>query len=109
MDALPAGQAYDLIVCNPPYVNAESMSALPAEFEHEPSLALAGGTDGMDLVRDIVAQAGSRLTEDGVLVLEIGHEIAHFEAAFPALKPIWLDTQATSNQVMLLTADQLKL
>lgn len=108
MDALPDGQTYDLIVCNPPYVNAQSMTTLPAEFEHEPSIALAGGSDGMDLVRDIIASAGSRLTEDGVLVLEIGHEISHFEAAFPTLEPVWLDTQATSYQVMLLTADQLK-
>lgn len=109
LNALPAGLTYDLIVCNPPYVNAQSMTALPAEFEHEPSLALAGGSDGMDLVREIVACAGSRLKDDGVLVLEIGHEIDHFEAAFPNLHPVWLDTQATCNQVMLLTADQLKL
>lgn len=108
LTALPVGLTYDLIVCNPPYVNAESMNNLPAEFEHEPSMALAGGSDGMDLVRDIVACAGSHLTTDGVLVLEIGHEVDHFEAAFPTLEPIWLDTQATSNQVMLLTADQLK-
>lgn len=83
------------------------MSCLPAEFEHEPSLALAGGTDGMDLVRQILEQARTRLTAQGHLLLEIGHEADHFEAAFPEIEPLWLDTQATSRQIMLLSAEQL--
>jgi ribosomal protein L3 glutamine methyltransferase len=84
------------------------MNALPAEFEHEPSLALAGGSDGMNLVRELLLDVGMRLTDDGILILEIGHEATHFEAAFPELEPLWLDTAATERQIMLLRADQLQ-
>jgi ribosomal protein L3 glutamine methyltransferase len=98
---------YDLIVCNPPYVNAASMAALPPEFRAEPELALAGGTDGMDFVRRLLADAPARLTDDGVLLLEIGHERPHFEAAFPHLEPVWLDTSAGDDQVLLLTREAL--
>lgn len=101
------GGPYDLIVCNPPYVNRESMDALPAEFRAEPSLALAGGSDGMDFIRDLLIAAPSFLNEQGVLVLEIGHEREHFEAAFPYLSPVWLDTSAGSDQVLLMTKDML--
>jgi ribosomal protein L3 glutamine methyltransferase len=107
LEALPAHERYDLIICNPPYVNALSMSQLPAEFEHEPSLALAGGHDGMDLVRELMAHARDRLTDHGVLLLEIGHEAEHFEAIWPDLEPLWLDTAATERQIMLLYAHQL--
>lgn len=105
-DALPAA-AYDVIVCNPPYVNSQSMNELPDEYRHEPSLALAGGTDGMDLVRRILQAAPQYLSPEGVLVLEIGHERDHFEAAFPELEPIWLDTEEASDQILLLTREQL--
>ncbi|CAM4097978.1 50S ribosomal protein L3 N(5)-glutamine methyltransferase [Bordetella muralis] len=105
-DALPAA-AYDVIVCNPPYVNSQSMDELPDEYRHEPSLALAGGTDGMDLVRRILRAAPQYLSPEGVLVLEIGHERDHFEAAFPELEPIWLDTEEASDQILLLTREQL--
>jgi len=98
---------YDLILCNPPYVNAASMAALPAEFRAEPALALAGGDDGMDFVRHLLAGAPARMSDDAVLVLEIGHERAHFEAAFPALEPLWLDTSAGGDQVLLLTREAL--
>ena len=98
---------YDLIVCNPPYVNAESMAALPAEYRAEPAIALAGGTDGMDTVRRIVADAPAHLTDDGVLVLEIGHERTHFERAFPRLEVAWLPTSAGDDQVLLVTRDAL--
>lgn len=108
LEALPIEQRYDLIICNPPYVNTASMNALPAEFEHEPSLALAGGSDGMDLVRELMLDVGDRLTDDGILILEIGHEADHFEAAFPDLEPLWLDTAATERNIMLLRADQLQ-
>ena len=98
---------YDLIICNPPYVNARSMAALPAEFKAEPALALdgnqAGGVDGMDFIRALLTQAPAQLTPQGVLVLEIGNERAHFEAAFPRLEPIWLATSAGEDQVLLLT------
>ena len=99
--AAAAGR-YDLILCNPPYVNAASMRALPAEYRAEPALALAGGDDGMDLVRRILEAAPRYLSENGVLVLEIGHERANFEAAFPNLQPAWLPTSAGDAQVLLL-------
>lgn len=105
--ALPLDNEYDLIICNPPYVNARSMAALPAEFEHEPSLALAGGIDGMDLVRHLLSDIAQYLTPDGLLLLEIGHEAHHFEAAFPDLDPLWLDTAATERNILLLRASQL--
>ena len=98
---------YDLIVCNPPYVNAQSMSGLPHEFLHEPALALAGGNDGMDFVRGLLKQAPQYMTNDGVLVLEIGHEIEHFHAAFPSLDVTYLSTSAGDEQVLLITKQAL--
>ena len=98
---------YDLIVCNPPYVNADSMAALPAEFLAEPRLALAGGTDGMDFIRRLLVQAPSFMTDDAVLILEIGHEIEHFTRAFPALEVMYLTTSAGDEQVMLITKQAL--
>ena len=105
--AAVTGRQYDLILCNPPYVNSASMAALPAEFRAEPALALAGGADGMDFVRTLLAGAGAHMTRDAVLVLEIGHERAHFEAAFPALDAAWLPTSAGDDQVLLLTREAL--
>jgi len=93
---------YDLILCNPPYVNAESMAKLPAEYRAEPTLALAGGQDGMDLIRRIVAEAPDHMSEDAVLVLEVGHERAHFEAAFARLECAWLETSAGEDAVVLI-------
>ena len=98
---------YDLIVCNPPYVNSRSMAKLPAEYQHEPALALAGGDDGMDLVRRIVSEAAARLTDIGVLVLEIGNERPHFESAFRRLEVAWLETSAGDNAVLLVTREAL--
>jgi ribosomal protein L3 glutamine methyltransferase len=105
-EKLPA-KKYDLIVTNPPYVNSVSMLKLPPEYLAEPQLALAGGDDGMDLVRRIVAGAKERLTPSGVLVVEIGNEFAHAEAAFAELELTWLSTSAGDESVFLLTADQL--
>ena len=105
-DKLPT-KKYDLIVTNPPYVNSMSMAKLPAEYKAEPQIALAGGDDGMDLVRRILAGAKERLTPDGVLVVEIGNEFAHAEAAFADLELTWLSTSAGDEAVFLLTADQL--
>jgi ribosomal protein L3 glutamine methyltransferase len=102
-----AGRRYDLILCNPPYVNTSSMTALPAEYRSEPPLALAGGSDGMDFIRPLLAHAASQMTEEAVLVLEIGHERAHFETAFPALDTVWLPTSAGDDQVLLLTREAL--
>ena len=98
---------YDLILCNPPYVNAASMAALPPEYRAEPALALAGGADGMDLVRRIVRDAPAAMSERAALVLEVGHERAHFEAAFPALEVVWLPTSAGDDSVLLATREAL--
>ena len=94
---------WDLILCNPPYVNAQSMAALPQEYRAEPALALAGGADGMDFVRRLLQDAPTHMSQDAVLVLEIGNEREHFEAAFPQLEAIWLETSAGHDQVLLLT------
>ena len=107
-DGLAAADGvYDLVLCNPPYVNAEAMAALPAEYRAEPELALAGGADGMDFVRRLLAELPAHLSPHGVLVLEIGNERAHFEAAFPRLEAVWLETSAGEDQVLLLSADAL--
>jgi ribosomal protein L3 glutamine methyltransferase len=103
-----AAGRYDVILCNPPYVNAASMAALPPEFRAEPALALEGGVDGMDFIRTLIASASHHLADDGVLVLEIGHERAHFDAAFPTLDAIWLPTSAGDEQVLLLAAPTLR-
>ena len=98
---------WDLIVCNPPYVNAASMAALPQEYRAEPEMALAGGSDGMDFVRGLLTNAPAHMSEHAVLVLEIGNERAFFEAAFAHLPVFWLDTSAGEDQVLLVTRDAL--
>ena len=98
---------WDLILCNPPYVNAQSMARLPLEYRAEPALALEGGLDGMDFIRRLLHDAPACMSEDAVLVLEIGNERAHFEAAFPQLPVFWLPTSAGSDQVLLITRDAL--
>jgi len=105
LNALPG--PWDLILCNPPYVNSGSMAALPAEYQAEPELALAGGADGMDFIRTLLAAAPATMSERAVLVLEIGNEREHFEAAFPRLEAIWLETSAGDDQVLLLTRETL--
>lgn len=113
-DGLKALQGpYDLILCNPPYVNAQSMLALPAEYQAEPELALASGEDGMDFTRELFATLRADpdryLSEDAVLVLEIGNEREHFERAFPDLAVAWLDTTSGSDQLLLVTREALLL
>jgi ribosomal protein L3 glutamine methyltransferase len=98
---------FDLIVCNPPYVCQASMDALPPEYLAEPALALAGGTDGMDFVRQLFQDAPACMSDNAVLVLEIGNEVAHFVAAFPELEVAWLDTSAGDDQVLLMTREAL--
>ena len=105
LSALPG--PFDLILCNPPYVCQASMDALPAEYRAEPELALAGGTDGMDFVRQLFKDAPSRMSEHAVLVLEIGNEVNHFIAAFPELEVAWLDTSAGDDQVLLISREAL--
>ncbi|RDD95622.1 50S ribosomal protein L3 N(5)-glutamine methyltransferase [Acidovorax sp. BoFeN1] len=98
---------WDLILCNPPYVNAASMAQLPAEYRAEPTLALAGGADGMDFIRQLLQDAPARMSENAVLVLEIGNERSHFEAAFGQLPVYWIDTSAGEDQVLLATRQAL--
>jgi len=105
--AAVAGQTFDLILCNPPYVNAGSMAALPPEYRAEPELALAGGADGMDFIRSLLQTAPAHLSNHAVLVLEIGHERPFFEAAFPTLEVVWLPTSAGDDQVLLMTREAL--
>ena len=106
MESLPG--PWDLILCNPPYVNAQSMSNLPAEYRAEPELALAGGTDGMDFIRKLLRDAPARMSEHAVLVLEIGNEREFFEAAFPTLPVFWIETSAGEDQVLLVTRQALQ-
>jgi len=101
------GRCYDLIVSNPPYVTAAEMERLPEEYRREPALALAGGTDGLDVVRRILAQARAHLKPGGVVVIEVGSGRAAVEAAFPELSPTWLETSAGGDQVLLVERDQL--
>ena len=99
--ALP-GDRYDVIVSNPPYVNAESMATLPEEYRREPQLALASGEDGLDFVRVLLAQAVRHLTPEGILIVEIGHNKDALERAFPRLSFVWLDTSAGDRFVFML-------
>ena len=101
--AVRRDRRYDVILCNPPYVNEASMQALPAEFKSEPRMALAGGADGMDFIRALLAGVVAHMTPEAVLVLEIGNERDYFEAAFPDLDVVWLPTQLTDDAVLLVT------
>lgn len=99
--AIP-GERYDVIVSNPPYVNAESMASLPDEYRREPELALASGADGLDFVRVLLKEAAQHLTPDGILIVEIGHNKDDLEQAFPRLSFVWLDTSAGDRFVFML-------
>ena len=99
---------WDLVLCNPPYVNSDSMGKLPAEYQAEPELALAGGADGMDFIRRLLEDLPARLNKDAVVVLEIGNEKPYFEAAFPDLPVFWLDTSSGDEQVLLITEEALR-
>jgi ribosomal protein L3 glutamine methyltransferase len=98
---------FDCVVCNPPYVCQASMNALPEEYKAEPTLALAGGADGMDFVRQLFQDLPDFMNDQAILVLEIGNERAHFETAFPNLEAVWLETSAGEDQVLLVTRDAL--
>ncbi len=100
-------QPYDLIICNPPYVNSASMAALPAEYLAEPGISLAGGADGMDFIRPLLKAAPHVMSPHAVLVLEIGYEREHFERVFPHVAAVWLDTSAGHDQVLLLERNTL--
>jgi ribosomal protein L3 glutamine methyltransferase len=98
---------FDLIICNPPYVNATSMANLPTEYHAEPEISLAGGADGMDIIRKIIANAKDYLKPEGALVLEIGNEAKNFSDAFPEISVTWLEVSAGDDQVLLIQAEDL--
>lgn len=102
-----AGQRFDLILSNPPYVTSEAMDALPAEYLHEPRMALAAGEDGLDVVRRLLAQARSYLNPGGVLAVEVGHNRHIVEEAFPQLPFIWLSAGGGEDMVFLLRGEEL--
>jgi len=98
---------FDLIICNPPYVNATSMANLPPEYHAEPEISLAGGPDGMDIVKKIIANAKDYLKPEGALVIEIGNEAKNFSDAFPEISVTWLEVSAGDDQVLLIQAEDL--
>lgn len=102
-----SGKQYDIIISNPPYVNAASVATLPAEYLHEPKLALGSGSDGLDATREIIKQAAAHLTPHGILIVEIGHNRDALEAAFPDLPFTWLEVSAGDQFVFLLHRNDL--
>jgi ribosomal protein L3 glutamine methyltransferase len=107
MFAMLSGRQYDIIICNPPYVNAPSMDNLPQEYRHEPQLALASGDDGLEHVRTLLKEAAANLHPNGLLIVEIGHNRAELEAQFPKLPFTWLEVTAGDEFVFLLKREQL--
>ncbi|TBU99849.1 50S ribosomal protein L3 N(5)-glutamine methyltransferase [Stutzerimonas kirkiae] len=104
-EGLP-GQRFDLIVSNPPYVDAEDFADMPAEYRHEPALGLACGADGLDLVRRMLAEAADHLTDNGVLIVEVGNSQVHVQALYPEVDFTWLEFQRGGHGVFLLAASQ---
>jgi ribosomal protein L3 glutamine methyltransferase len=102
-----SGKSYDLIISNPPYVTSLAMAALPAEYRHEPRLALAGGEDGLDAVRTILEEAPRFLNSGATLVVEVGHNRPGVELAFPRLPLVWLQTATDSDSVFLVRREDL--
>lgn len=102
-----SGQQYDLIVSNPPYVDAEDIDDMPEEFHHEPEIGLASGNDGLDITRTILAQAAEYLTDDGVLIVEVGNSMIHLQAEFPQVAFNWIEFEHGGLGVFSLTKAQL--
>jgi ribosomal protein L3 glutamine methyltransferase len=101
------GKQYDVIISNPPYVDAPSMTALPPEYRHEPQLALGSGADGLDATREILERAAGHLKPNGLLVVEIGHNRPTLETAYPNLPFIWLEVSAGDEFVFMLRREDL--
>ena len=102
-----AGQHYDLIVSNPPYVDTRDLAAMPAEYRHEPDLALGAGRDGLDIVRRILREARAYLNDGGMLIVEVGNSQRHLEAAFPEVPFLWLEFERGGEGVFALSAEDL--
>lgn len=105
--AIPKGPQYDLIVSNPPYVDAEDIGDMPDEYHHEPEIGLASGRDGLDLTKRILANAADYLTEDGLLVVEVGNSMVHIIEQFPDVPFTWASFENGGDGVFILTRDQL--
>lgn len=102
------GQRYDLIVSNPPYVDAADLASMPDEYRHEPELALGSGTDGLDITRRILREAADHLTEEGLLVIEVGNSEVHLMQAYPELPLVRVELEAGGNGVFTITAPELR-
>lgn len=105
--AIPKGPHYDLIVSNPPYVDAEDIDDMPVEYHHEPAIGLASGRDGLELTKRILANAADYLTEDGLLVVEVGNSMVHLDEQFPDVPFTWVSFENGGDGVFVLTRDQL--
>lgn len=103
---LPQGTRYDLIVSNPPYVDANDFASMPEEFGHEPELALVSGSDGLDITASLLAQAADWLSDDGLLVIEVGNSEVHLQQQLPEVPFIWLELANGGNGIFCLTAEQ---
>ncbi|MGB2129846.1 MAG: 50S ribosomal protein L3 N(5)-glutamine methyltransferase [Marinobacterium sp.] len=103
-----AGEVYDLIVSNPPYVDADDLASMPAEYQHEPALALGSGPDGLDITRRILRHAADHLTPEGLLVVEVGNSEVHLMESLPELPLIWVELEQGGNGVFVITAAELR-
>lgn len=102
------GEVYDLIVTNPPYVDAADLASMPNEYHHEPEMALGSGDDGLDITRRILKEAGRHLSEQGLLVVEVGNSEVHLMEAYPELPLIWVELEEGGNGVFVIDAPSLR-